>query len=401
MKQLLQTPAAFFRIRVGEAHGVLSRVPVSQAGPPANLDKGREAGEEDIDFSLIQIPDIQAAVHVFVGRMHPEHGKLLLPESPELLHGPIHPGGVIFFPGGVRGLRAPAPQIEEEAGFLAGSEGQGAAQGAHGIAAVFHAAGEDALLHPKGISFGTVRTQEGVPGSVEIGGRLIGGEEMRFSLLVFQIAEDGPLLIAGAGAVKAHLEILLIKGYMMEGKLDIADDTQAAGPAGLVFQPDVKNLHRIRLRVRLPGNQQRLGGADPPQGAFENRITEPVTAGISGDIGSGGLPGQGPVGSAFLIPKINPMAGAVHRHAVGAETGDPSVFRSIQPAVSTGLMAEDGAHSLGSQIIGQGPGTVHPIHHVFPAGIVKKTVSHGAALLFVSFCLHCIEGSGGKQGRKL
>ena len=80
-QQLHQAAAAFLRIGVGHHHGVLGRIPVAQSYLAAYLDEGGKPGEHDVDFTLIQVPDVQFRVHALIGGGHLEASELFLPEG--------------------------------------------------------------------------------------------------------------------------------------------------------------------------------------------------------------------------------------------------------------------------------------------------------------------------------
>ena len=61
-------------------HGILRRIPVSQSGPAADLDKGGEPGEHDVDLRLVQRPRIDQRVHALIRGIDLKPVTFIVPE---------------------------------------------------------------------------------------------------------------------------------------------------------------------------------------------------------------------------------------------------------------------------------------------------------------------------------
>jgi len=160
---------------------------------------------------------------------------------------------------------------------------------------------------------------------------------------------------------------------VVKGELHVAEGVQRALAAGVVPDPHVPQDHLVP-----PGDEDGLGGGNPLARAQVLRIAESVAAGIAGLVQRNAhrLPADRPVFSGFRVPQVRVVAGAVHRHAVGAEAGDAVVFRRIQPRVAARRVVEHAAHPLGADVVGPGDRHVHPVDHVLPGLVVKMTVTH-------------------------
>ena len=382
LQQLQQPLFASLRLRPGDAHGVLGRVPVSQPRSSAHLDEGGEPGKQHVDLRLIQIPDIQAAPHVLVGNRNLQASQLFVPEAPQLRHGPVAALEAVPFPGPGRRRSVPPAQEEQHPFLLARAQRKLPPEGAHRVSPQLRRPGQLLPLQAQGIPLRPVGADEGVPGSLEAVRRLIRSEELEFSVLIMQVADHRVSVPQGSRAVQAHLKILVVKFDMMEGKFHISVHADLAGLLTNILHPDVYYLHRVGEKFLLPGDQQRLGGLDAVPRRLENRVAQPVPAAVSGGIlPARGLPAEGPVLPVPVVPQIDPVPRPLRGQAVGPEPGDPSVFRSVQPAVSAGLVADHRPHPLGAQIVGQGLGTADVLDHIFSSGVVKASVPHGFSLL--------------------
>ena len=96
-KQLTDPLQAHIRFRVRDTHGILCRIPVSQTGPAADFDEGGKAGKEHVNLALVQIPDVQGAVHILMRRGDLQDRELIVPEFPEFRKGPVSTGFIGTF----------------------------------------------------------------------------------------------------------------------------------------------------------------------------------------------------------------------------------------------------------------------------------------------------------------
>ena len=231
--------------------------------------------------------------------------------------------------------------------------------------------------HTRRIPLRAVVADEGFPHAVVAVRDKVPRKELPGVGLIVELAQHRVVLIVGTGGIQAHLEVLVIHIYFMEGKLHIAVHAEAPFPAGIVPDPDVKDFHRVFISG-FPRNKQDLLRADVLVIALEAGIAQAVPRFIFGFIQqkARGLPAQGPVLPAFIVPQVDVVSRPVHGNAVGAETGNPVMLRAVQPAVASGIMGNHGAHSLGTQIVCHGNRHVDPVNHVFACGIIEISVTH-------------------------
>ena len=152
---------------------------------------------------------------------------------------------------------------------------------------------------------------------------------------------DDPVLVAASCAVQAHLEILVVHGDLMEAEFQIGEHGQVAHPVGIVAQGNPPDLHRV-----IHGHKQGLLGVDAGVIAVVLAVAQTVAAGVVLLGLAHGLPGHRPVVAALIIPQVNIVAGAVHGDAVGAEAGDPMVFRGFIQQIAPGGVVEHTVHIL-------------------------------------------------------
>ena len=377
--QQLQNPLfAHDRLRVGDAHGVLGGVPVSQARAPAHLDEGGEPGEQHVHLALVEVPDVQGSIHILVGGLNLQPTQLFIPEGLQLREGPVRPRLVVPGAGLLRRVAPAGAQIEQHPRLRAGGQGHSLHQGAHRVASQLRAAAQLPLLQPQRVPLRAVRADEGLPHPVEAVRGKVAGEELVSAGLVVQLAQHRVLFVMGSSGVQAHLEVLVVHVDFMEGELHVSTDVDAPLPVGGVPNPDVENLHRVDAGVRLPGDEQGLLCIDPLVFAPEGGIAQPVPRLVFRFVQRQPrrLPAQGPVFAALRVPQVHIVPRPVHGHAIGPETGNPMMLGAVQPGVSAGLMGNHRAHPLRPQIIGHGLGRVHPIQHIFPSLVVKISVAH-------------------------
>ncbi len=195
------------------------------------------------------------------------------------------------------------------------------AQAAAVVAALFEAALALAGLHSQRIALGAVGPDEGVPQGVEAVGLEAPSEELIAVFFVVQVMLNDAILIAAAGGVQAHLEVLVIHRHMVEAELQIGVNGQMAGLAVSVAQLHIPDFHGI-----VHGHKQGLLGVNIAVVAVILHIAQAVTAGVV-LLGLGHrLPGNAPIVSGIVVPKVDIVSGAVHGNAVGAEAGDAVIL---------------------------------------------------------------------------
>ena len=329
-QQLAQAAGAHGGLRVGNAHGVLGGVPVSQAGAAAYLNKGGKTGKEDIDFRLVQIPDVQGPIQVFVGSAYPQGGQLFIPEGAESGKGRVRAGGVVPAACPLRRFPPARAQIEEDAGFLPGLEQELFPQRAAGVAPQLRGTGQIAGDDADGIPLRMIGADERFPDAVKAIRLKAAREKLIGVRLVMQLAEHRAAVVMGPRGIQAHLKILVVHVNFMEGELHISIDAEAPGPVGVVPHADVENLHRV-LPIGFNGNEKRLPAGDPVIRAGKGGIAQSVAGFVPG-LGQGqpgGLPAEGPVPAGIIIPQIHVMPGPVHGYAVGTKPGDPVMLGTV------------------------------------------------------------------------
>ena len=200
-EELADPHHAAVRLPVGNAHGVLRGIPVTQSRTSADLDKGRETGEEDVDLTLVEVPDIEGTIHVLVRGMDLQGGELFLPEVPQACESTVRAGFVILLPGLFCGVLPAGAQIKEDAFFLAGAEDQLFPQRSADVAAKLRAAGENTLFDGGRVAFGPVGADEGFPDAVMPVRLEIAGEELVGTGFVVQFVQAGVTAVMGTGGV--------------------------------------------------------------------------------------------------------------------------------------------------------------------------------------------------------
>ena len=226
-----------------------------------------------------------------------------------------------------------------------------------------------------GVAFGAVGADEFVAQAVKAVGGEMGGEELVAVLFVVQVVLDDAVLIAAARSVEAHLEIPVIHVDLAEAEFQIGEYCQVAGLSRVVAQLYIPDLHGI-----VHGHEQLLLGVDAGVVAVVFDIAQAVAAGVVLPGLAHGLPGDRPVVAAVLIPQVNVVARAVHGDAVGAEAGDPVVFRGLVQQIASRGVVEYAVHILQADVVGPGNRHIHPVDYIFPIGIVKISVPHSSIL---------------------
>ena len=372
-QQLHQPAAAFFRVGMGDHHGVLRRVPVSKPDSAAHLDKRGKAGEHHIDLALVQVPDVDLGIHSLIGGGDLQAAQLAVPEFRQAGKVLVRPCLRIFLPHGFSCPDASLSQQEEQPCLLSGSKGHGFLQAAAVVAALFKTACRLPRFHNKGIALRAVRTEEAVPEAVKTVRHKIRGKELIAVLFIIKVVLDHPVLIPAARRIQAHLKVPVVHIHMMEAELQIRKDRQFPLPPAVVSQLQVPDLHRV-----VHGDKKRLARVDAAVVAAVVHVAQAVPAGEMLLRLAHRLPGDAPVISALLIPQIKIVAGAVHRHAVRPEAGDPVVFRAFIDQISPRRVVKNAHHVSRSDIVGPGYGQIHPVDHIFSPCIVKMAVLHCA-----------------------
>ena len=330
VEQLFNACAAHVRLSLGDAHGVLRRVAVSQPRAPAHLDKGGKTGKQHVHLALVQVPDVQTAVHVFVGRAHLQGREATVPPRFQFGKGGVRSCCVIAPAGILHGLSPACAQVEQYALLLTGLQGQALVQRAAGVASQLQRAGQNALLHPKGIALGAVGADEGIPHAVKAVGLEISREELPAVLFVMGLHQHRPVFRMGAGGVQAHLEVLVVHVNMVEGEFHIAEHAHLPGPVRRIADAHIENFDGVAA-VLLPGDEQRLPGGKLLIVAGEGGIAQPVAAFIARPVQGKprGLPAHRPEFTVFVVPQVDVVPGKVEGHAVGPEAGDAVVLGRI------------------------------------------------------------------------
>ena len=355
-------------------HGILGRIPVSQAGTPAHLDKGCETGEHHIDLRLVQSPDIQQRIHTLIRcpDLHP--GLFFIPEAFQLMVNRVHGSRIPIFlshPDAV--LPSALTEQKDQPDLFPRRQSQTLMKGTAMISPQLTAPGKASLLHSQRICLRPVGSDEAVPQTVISVRIKIRSEKLISEFLIEQIMFDDPLLIGGSCSVQAHLIVLVVHLDVMEGKLQIRKNTDFPLSAVLIPDRHIPDLHRI-----LHGHRHLLGCGDSPVSAFVDRVGHAMPAAVFCLIQrlSYRLPGNAPVISILIVPQIHIMSRPVHGNGVPPEARDPVILRGLIKDIPSGSVVQNSAHIPDPQIVGPGNRQIHPVDHIFFVFIVKMPVPH-------------------------
>ena len=138
LQELTDALPALLRFRMGDRHGILCGIPVSQPGPAAYFNEGSKPGKQDIDLRLVQGPDIDHGVHGITGSLDLQCRAFLIPVPACLLIRGIHHTEVTVGEAGFPRLFDSAfSQKKYHANLLSGLQTQVLLQGSAVIAAFF------------------------------------------------------------------------------------------------------------------------------------------------------------------------------------------------------------------------------------------------------------------------
>lgn len=167
-EKLLDPLPALSGIRVGNRHGILRRVPVTQPHSVTHLDEGGEPGKHHVDLRLVQRPCVEQGVHPIVWRLHLQFGALFLPEILKLLARRIYRAVVRILCTDAPAFAPSAlPEHKDEAHFLPRLQGHILLQAAAMVAALFIRGEALTRDHRRRIRLRIVCTEEFIPHTVE------------------------------------------------------------------------------------------------------------------------------------------------------------------------------------------------------------------------------------------
>ena len=156
------------RIRMGNRHGVLGRVPVAKACPPADFDEGGKAGKGDIDLGLVEVPDIEHGVHILIRGMNRLLSDLCLPIFLQTAVLEVRGRRVLVLlpePGAFN--LSPFAQEENDSLLLSGLQGETLHEGCAVVAGQLDGLGSFSFDHRLRGLLRAVGSEEAVPHGVE------------------------------------------------------------------------------------------------------------------------------------------------------------------------------------------------------------------------------------------
>jgi tetratricopeptide (TPR) repeat protein len=112
------------------------------------------------------------------------------------------------------------------------------------------------------------------------------------------------------------------------------------------------------------------------EGAVASPTPSPGAALVFAELLGDGLPSEGPKISVRSIAQINITTGTIHRHAVEAETQMATRARRTRKGIATGVVGDDGAVLLRSEVVHPGGGSVRACDDVLAGRIVEVSVFH-------------------------
>ena len=187
-----------------------------------------------------------------------ENGKLLLPVTLERGKLPVDIGwdGVL-----TPGLFALCPRAhakhEDQPLFLSGSEFDLLLQCAAVVAAQLGAAAATSSLDCQRVRLRTIVAEEAVAQGVVAVGLKAGGKVVEGRWLVEEVVFDDCVIITCAAGIETHLQVLVVDFDVVEGELNIREDTQ---PARLGAR--IADVHIPQFDIVLDGNEQGFLGTD-------------------------------------------------------------------------------------------------------------------------------------------
>ena len=352
-------------------HGILCGIPISQADTTTHFDEGGEAGKHDVDFTLIEIPDVELGIHALVRRLHLQTGELPLPECSQPFEVLIDSGRAVLRTHALPVFCTPLAQKEDQPCLLARSKGQGLFQRAAVISPQLCASAHPSGLHRDRIALGPVRSDKSVPKPVESVRDKAPREELKAVLFVMQLMLDDAVLIPAPRRIEAHLKVPIVHIHLMKAELQIGKHRKPSLPTAVVAKAQVPDLHRIVHR-----DKQSLLRRNAAVVAEILHITETVATGEVLLRLSDRLPGDGPEISVPVVPQIEVMPLSVHGYAVWPKAGDPVVLGAAADQITPCRVIEDPHHFIGSDVVGPGDRQIDPVDDIFPCCVIKMPVLH-------------------------
>ena len=177
--------------------------------------------------------------------------------------------------------------------------------------------------------------------------------------------------IAAARGVKAHLEVAVVHVYLVEAELAVGVYREPARPAAVFAQRQIPELYRV-----VHCDEKGLFGVDIAVIAEIFHVAQPAAARVFRHVAPHRLPRNAPVVAGLVVTDVDIVPGAVHRHAVRAETRDAVVFWGLVQKVSARRVVEHAVHVPHADIVCPRHGQIDAVYHVFAAFIVKMAILH-------------------------
>ena len=320
-QKLHKTAPALFGVGMRHHHGVLRRVPVSEADPSADFNKRGKAGKHDVDLALIQIPEIEFRIHSLVRGLNLQPGELFIPKTGKPCKILVCPGGAVLFTHGLPRFDAALPQQEQKPRFFPRREGQRFFETSAMIAALLKAAGTLAGFYRDRVLFGSVWAQKAVAQTVKAVRVKACREELIAVLFIEQIVFDHSVGKTASGGIKAHLEVSVIHIHMVKAELEVREHRERACPAAVVSQTQIPDFNRI-----IHCDKERLLGSNAAVVTAVFTVTQSVAAGVVLLWLAHRLPGDRPVIPVLIVTQVQIVTGSVHRNAVGPEAGNAVIL---------------------------------------------------------------------------
>ena len=371
---------------VHEAQQILTGIPEPHASShPAFKVAGGTAHIKG-DHALVLVPDIDHPVQLFVAAGYPEAGEQFLPPGCKVTEGPVK-GLVVRIPchHGFRPSLVDNTQCfpffllgvfhisktADQAPAFAGGQSQVKLLRGNGLPAMGYTAGAAVSEYGFRPSRASVYTDKGIPGGVESVRLPVCPEEGKVipPLPVLGLVVDrSPFHLHLAGGVVA-LEIGGVIHGIPETELNIRKQGWL-----LLRLTIVPQSHTHEQTVVSIGNEQFLRDVECIPAPFDHRVSQPVPAQIMIQLRLGGLPAGIPYGPA--VADIQAEALGVQRTGVVTVACDAPQPRITVEGITAGGVGAQSKKVLASQIVDPRQGRAGCMDHIFPPGVIKRTISH-------------------------
>ncbi len=324
-------------------------------------------------MTLIEIPQIQTAIDVFIRGANAELFKLLIPVSTQSFEGIACVGIGVFIADDTSLLRIASAQKETAGNLFAWLQGVTLLKCTAVIATELKLSAHFAFFHRDGVLLTAIITKEAITQAVKtIGGK---GRSEKFVAIFFimKFIFHCAVFIARTCGIQTHLEVLIVHVDMMETELTIAIQADVSHTITGVFE-----CHFPDFDIIIHGDEQGLLACDAIGFALIGRIPKTMTAFVFGGVklATHGLPAQGPIVLAVVIAHIHIMPRTIQWNAIGAETCNAMILRATIPQIASCVLIYHSAHAPLSQVVGKALGDVDLVYHIFPSVVIEITVFH-------------------------